>query len=107
MALQIPFFMAPDDEREVLRRLASLELELWPELTDPNHRPPLCNADTPLVERAYYLAAGDVVGAAVVEPPSSRPVASLGAAERTAASLRPAAAGAWRCRACRLRSRAF
>ena len=62
MALQIPFFMAPDDEREVLRRLASLELELWPELTDPNHRPPLCNADTPLVERAYYLAAGDVVG---------------------------------------------
>ena len=61
MALQIPFFMAPDDEREILRRLAPLDLELWPELTHPNHRPPLCSADTPLVERAYYLAAGDVV----------------------------------------------
>ena len=61
MALQIPFFMAPDDEREILRRLAPLDLELWPELTHPNHRPPLCSADTPLVNHAYYLAAGDVV----------------------------------------------
>jgi hypothetical protein len=62
MALQIPFFMAPEDEREVLRRLAPLGLELWPELMDPRHRPPLCNADTQLVDRAYYLAAGDIVG---------------------------------------------
>jgi hypothetical protein len=61
MALQIPFFMAPEDERDVLRRLAPLSLELWPELTDPRHRAPVCDADTPLVEPAYYLAAGDVL----------------------------------------------
>jgi hypothetical protein len=62
MALQIPFFMAPDDERDVLRRIAPLQLELWPELTDPRHRPPICGPDTDLVDAAYYLAAGDVVG---------------------------------------------
>jgi hypothetical protein len=62
MALQIPFFMAPEDERALLARLAPLELELWPELTDPNHRPPLCNPETLLVDPAYYLAAGDVIG---------------------------------------------
>ena len=61
MALQIPFFMAPDDERDVLRRLAHLQLELWPEMTDPRHRAPLCDADTALVDPAYYLAAGDVL----------------------------------------------
>jgi hypothetical protein len=61
MALQIPFFMAPEDERDVLRRLAHLQLELWPELLDPRHRAPLCDADTALVEPAYYLAAGDVL----------------------------------------------
>lgn len=61
MALQIPFFMAPEDEREVLRRLGRLQLELWPELTDPRHRPPHCGDETELVDPAYYLAAGDVV----------------------------------------------
>src|SRR5438874_4834035 len=61
MALHIPFFMTPDDEREVLRRLAHLQLELWPELTDPRHHPPICDADAPLVDPAYYLAAGDVL----------------------------------------------
>jgi hypothetical protein len=61
MALQIPFFMAPEDERDVLRRLAFLKFELWPELTDPRHRAPICDVDTPLVDRAYYLAAGDVL----------------------------------------------
>ena len=30
MALQIRFFMSPDDEREILRRLAPLQLELAP-----------------------------------------------------------------------------
>ena len=60
MALQIPFFMAPEDEVDVLRRLSPLRLELWPELTDPQYRPPLCGEDTPLVDPAYYLAAGDV-----------------------------------------------
>ena len=61
MALQIPFFMAPDDEREVLQRLERLQLELWPELTDPRHRPPLCAPGVELVDPAYYLAAGDVI----------------------------------------------
>jgi hypothetical protein len=61
MALQIPFFMAPEDERDVLRRLSHLRLELWPELTDPRHRAPLCDAGTELVGPAYYLAAGDVI----------------------------------------------
>jgi hypothetical protein len=61
MALQIPFFMAPEDERDVLRRLEPLQLELWPELTDPRHRAPICDADTALVDPAYYLAAGDVL----------------------------------------------
>ena len=62
MALQIPFFMAPADEREVLRRLSHLRLELWPEVTDPQHRPPLCGGETELADPAYYLAAGDVIG---------------------------------------------
>jgi len=61
MALQIPFFMTPEDERDVLRRLSRLQLELWPEVTDPQHRAPLCDAETELVDPAYYLAAGDVV----------------------------------------------
>src|SRR5713226_2290154 len=61
MALQVPFFMAPEDERDVLRRLSGLRLELWPELTEPQHRPPLCGEDTQLVDPAYYLAAGDVI----------------------------------------------
>jgi hypothetical protein len=61
VALQIPFFMAPEDERDILRRLERLQLELWPELTDPRQRPPLCGAGTELVDPAYYLAAGDVV----------------------------------------------
>ena len=62
MALHIPFFMAPEDEQDVLRRLAHLRLELWPELTDPQENPPLCGEDTRLIEPAYYLAAGDVIG---------------------------------------------
>ena len=61
MALQIPFFMAPEDERDVLRRLEPLRLELWPELTAPQQRAPICDADTALVDPAYYLAAGDVL----------------------------------------------
>jgi hypothetical protein len=61
MALQIPFFMAPEDERDVLRRLSHLQLELWPEVTDPQHRAPLCGAETELADPAYYLAAGDVI----------------------------------------------
>src|SRR5713101_7139880 len=55
MALQVPFFMAPEDERDVLRRLSGLRLELWPELTEPQHRPPLCGEETQLVDPAVYF----------------------------------------------------
>jgi hypothetical protein len=61
MASQIPFFMAPEDERDLSRRLEHLQLELWPELCDPRHQPALFGADTKLEEPAYYLASGDVV----------------------------------------------
>src|SRR5260370_2077872 len=62
MALQIPFFMAPDDEREFLRRIAHLQLELWPPLSDPRCDAPLMGEGTELEEPAYYFAAGDVSG---------------------------------------------
>src|SRR5476649_268444 len=54
--------MAPDDERELLRRLIPLQLELWPELSEPRHRAELITEATVLAEPAYYLAAGDVTG---------------------------------------------
>jgi hypothetical protein len=62
LALQIRFFMSPDDERELLRRLAPLQLELWPVLSEQGYRAPLIGGETPLTEPAYYLAAGDVAG---------------------------------------------
>src|SRR5207302_8666830 len=48
MALQIRFFMTEEDEREVLRCLERLELELWPELTDPAATPPIASPSVPL-----------------------------------------------------------
>ena len=69
MALQIPFFMAPEDERELLRRLAALQLELWPVLSDPGFDAPLLTESIALEEPAYYLAAGDVVGYPVKKGP--------------------------------------
>lgn len=65
MALQIRFFMSAEDERELLRRLEPLQLELWPVLSDPGFVAPPVGADTPLVDPAYYLAAGDVIGYAL------------------------------------------
>ncbi len=62
MALQIRFFMAPEDERELLRRLAPLQLELWPSLSDPGFAAPLADERVALEEPSYYLAAGDVIG---------------------------------------------
>jgi hypothetical protein len=62
LALQLRFFMADEDERELLRRIEPLRLELWPELTDPSQRAPLAGAVTVLSDPAYYLAAGDVTG---------------------------------------------
>jgi hypothetical protein len=62
MALQIRFFMAEEDERELLRRLERLALELWPELTEPSAQPEIASPAVVLSDDAYYLAAGDVVG---------------------------------------------
>jgi hypothetical protein len=62
LALQIRFFMVEDDERDLLRRLERLQLELWPVLSDPGYRAPLVDASVALEEPAYYLAAGDVIG---------------------------------------------
>jgi hypothetical protein len=62
LALQIRFFMAPEDERDFLRRLAPMQLELWPEFADPRFEPQLIGEDTVLDDPAYYLAAGDVSG---------------------------------------------
>jgi hypothetical protein len=62
LALSIRFFMAPDDERDLLRRLTPLQLELWPELSEPRYQPDLITEATVLTDPAYYLAAGDVSG---------------------------------------------
>ena len=69
MALQVRFFMVEEDERELLRRLERLELELWPELTDPSERPPIVSASVALEDDAYYLAKGDVIGHQIKKGP--------------------------------------
>jgi hypothetical protein len=69
LALQIPFFMAEDDERDLLRRLARLQLELWPVLSEPGYRAPLIDESSILEDPAYYLAAGDVVGYPIKKGP--------------------------------------
>jgi hypothetical protein len=62
LALEIRFFMSAEDERELLRRLEPMQLELWPVLSEPRFSAPKVLAGTELVEPAYYLAAGDVTG---------------------------------------------
>jgi hypothetical protein len=62
LALEIRFFMSAEDERELLRRLEPLRLELWPVFSDAGYSAPLVSADTELADPAYYLAAGDVTG---------------------------------------------
>lgn len=69
MALQIPFFMAPEDERELLRRIAFLKLELWPVISDPGPEATLIGEGTALEDPAYYLAAGDVTGYSIKRGP--------------------------------------
>jgi len=69
MALQIRFFMSPEDERELLRRIAHLDLELWPVLTEPGYRAPRADEEAELAEPAYYLAAGDVTGYPIKKGP--------------------------------------
>jgi hypothetical protein len=62
LALEIRFFMSADDERELLRRLEPLALELWPVLSVAGFSAPPLSAGIELVEPAYYLAAGEVTG---------------------------------------------
>lgn len=62
MALEIRFFMSAEDERELLRRLEPMRLELWPVFSGAGFSAPLASAGTELVDPAYYLAAGDVTG---------------------------------------------
>jgi len=69
LALEIRFFMAEEDERELLRRLEPLRLELWPVLSDPGFCASPVDSDTRLVEPAYYLAAGDVTGYPIKKGP--------------------------------------
>ena len=69
MALQIRFFMAEDDERELLRRLERLQLELWPALSEKGYQPPLVGEEVTLTEPAYYFAAGDVTGYPIKKGP--------------------------------------
>jgi len=69
MALQIRFFMAEEDERELLRRLERLGLELWPELTEPSAQAEVASPAAVLEQDAYYLAAGDVIGSPIKKGP--------------------------------------
>src|SRR5438132_4676387 len=61
--------MAEEDERELLRKLEPLRLEVWPVLSDPGFSAPLASAETRLVQPAYYLAAGDVTGYPIKKGP--------------------------------------
>src|ERR1041384_2630826 len=54
--------MSPDDERDFLRRLAPMQLELWPAVAEPRYKAPLIGEETRLEGPAYYIAAGDVSG---------------------------------------------
>ncbi len=62
MAVEIRIFMAADDERDLLRRLEPLRLELWPVFSDPGYAASLVGAETQLIDPGYYLAAGDISG---------------------------------------------
>ena len=61
--------MVEDDERDLLRRLERLQLELWPVLSEPGYRAPLVDASLTLEEPGYYFAAGDVVGYPIKKGP--------------------------------------
>jgi hypothetical protein len=65
LALEIRFFMAEEDERELMRRLEPFQLELWPVFSDAGFSAPRIDAQTGLLDAAYYLAVGDVTGYAI------------------------------------------
>jgi len=56
LALEIRFFMSAEDERELLRRLEPLRLELWPVFTEPGFRPRWSPRKPSCPRTAYYLA---------------------------------------------------
>src|SRR5262249_9499502 len=54
--------MVEEDEHELLRRLEPLKLELWPVFSEAGYSASVVDAETQLVDAAYYLAAGDGTG---------------------------------------------
>lgn len=65
MADVVRFFMGPEDERALFRELASLDLELYPEVVPPDWKPPHVEESlaATLDEPSYYLGApscGDI-----------------------------------------------
>jgi hypothetical protein len=62
VATQLAFFMSPDDEVELFRRLEGRELDLWPELIERGYTAPKVNAEAAAAMdgEGYYLALGDV-----------------------------------------------
>src|SRR5258708_11416286 len=60
LALQIRFFMAEADQRDLLRRLEQQHLQPWPGLREPGDQAPFITGSVILQQAAYYLAAGDV-----------------------------------------------
>jgi hypothetical protein len=68
LAQQIHFFMAPEDERELFRKLEQWDLDLWPEYGDPGHEAAKVGAaaaDALGDEQGWYFA---------VEPPTGFPI---------------------------------
>jgi hypothetical protein len=69
MAITIPYFFLPEDERALFRHLERHQLTVYPELVPPGYQAPPLTAD--LVDRldlpAYYLAA-EQLGPVTVHP---------------------------------------
>src|SRR5438132_14216964 len=61
--------MSEEDERERLRRLEPLRLELWPVFSEAGFVGEPLAAATELRDPAYYLAAGDVIGYPIKKGP--------------------------------------
>jgi hypothetical protein len=67
VALQLQFFMSPEDEEELFRKLEQKQLDLWPEVGDRDGKPRLVDADAArsLDGPGYYFA---------VAPPTGFPI---------------------------------
>ena len=65
MAWQFEFFMAPDDERELLRKFETWDVEIYPEYGEPGGAPlPMKGESAARLGDGpgWYFATGDVVG---------------------------------------------